>query len=207
MSKEVKIYNLQGKEVGTYSFVDTEVNKNALYYAVRVHLYNMHPKTASTKTRGMVRGGGRKPWRQKGTGRARHGSIRSPIWKGGGVVFGPHPRDVRLTLPKKIKRTALVSALIDKIDNNRLILVEDINIEEPKTKKAVEVLNNLGITSSCLITLEDINNNFVLAVRNIPYVEVKIINEVSPYDILRYDYLLTTASVLDGLKERVISVG
>lgn len=207
MSKEVKIYNLQGKEVGTYSFVDTEVNKNALYYAVRVHLYNMHPKTASTKTRGMVRGGGRKPWRQKGTGRARHGSIRSPIWKGGGVVFGPHPRDVRLTLPKKIKRTALVSALIDKIDNNRLILVEDINIEEPKTRKAVEVLNNLGITSSCLITLEDINNNFVLAVRNIPYVEVKIINEVSPYDILRYDYLLTTASVLDGLKERVISVG
>lgn len=207
MSKEVKIYNLQGKEVGTYSFVDTEVNKNALYYAVRVHLYNMHPKTASTKTRGMVRGGGRKPWRQKGTGRARHGSIRSPIWKGGGVVFGPHPRDVRLTLPKKIKRTALVSALIDKIDNNRLILVEDINIEEPKTKKAVEVLNNLGITSSCLITLEDINNNFVLAVRNIPYVEVKTINEVSPYDILRYDYLLTTASVLDGLKERVISVG
>lgn len=207
MSKEVKIYNLQGKEVGTYSFVDTEVNKNALYYAVRVHLYNMHPKTASTKTRGMVRGGGRKPWRQKGTGRARHGSIRSPIWKGGGVVFGPHPRDVRLTLPKKIKRTALVSALIDKIDNNRLILVEDINIEEPKTKKAVEVLNNLGITSSCLITLEDINNNFVLSVRNIPYVEVKTINEVSPYDILRYDYLLTTASVLDGLKERVISVG
>ncbi|MCX7796692.1 MAG: 50S ribosomal protein L4 [bacterium] len=207
MSKEVKVYDLQGKEVGIYSFIDSEVNRDVLYYAVRVHLYNMHPKTASTKTRGMVRGGGRKPWRQKGTGRARHGSIRSPIWKGGGVAFGPHPRDVRLVLPKRVKRTALVSALIDKIDNNRLILLENLNIEEPKTKKAVEILKNLGITSSCLVVLEDLNSNFVLAVRNIPYVEVKTVNEVSPYEILRYDYLLTTASVLDGLKGRVISVG
>jgi len=207
MSREVKVYNLLGEEVGTFSFVDSEVNKDALYFAVRVHLYNMHPKTASTKTRGMVRGGGRKPWRQKGTGRARHGSIRSPIWKGGGVVFGPHPRNVRLTLPKKVKRTALVSALIDKIDNNQLVLVEDLNINEPKTKKAVEVLNNLGIVSSCLVVLEDLNTNFVLATRNIPYVEVRSIDEVSPYEILRYDYLLTTTTVLDRLKERVILVG
>lgn len=207
MSREVKVYNLLGEEVGTFSFVDSEVNKDALYFAVRVHLYNMHPKTASTKTRGMVRGGGRKPWRQKGTGRARHGSIRSPIWKGGGVVFGPHPRNVRLTLPKKVKRTALVSALIDKIDNNQLVLVEDLNINEPKTKKAVEVLNNLGIVSSCLVVLEDLNTNFVLATRNIPYVEVRSIDEVSPYEILRYDYLLTTTTVLDRLKERVVLVG
>lgn len=207
MSREVKVYNLLGEEVGTFPFVDSEVNKNALYFAVRVHLYNMHPKTASTKTRGMVRGGGRKPWRQKGTGRARHGSIRSPIWRGGGVVFGPHPRNVRLTLPKRVKRTALVSALIDKIDNNQLVLVEDLNINEPKTKKAVEVLNNLGIISSCLVVLEDLNTNFVLAARNIPYVEVRSIDEVSPYEILRCDYLLTTTTVLERLKERVISVG
>ncbi|MBC7319360.1 50S ribosomal protein L4 [bacterium] len=207
MSREVKVYNILGEEIGTFSFPDSEINRATLYYAVRVHLYNMHPKTASTKTRGMVRGGGRKPWRQKGTGRARHGSIRSPIWKGGGVVFGPHPRDVRLVLPKKVKRRALVSALIDKIDNNQLILVEDLNIEEPKTKRAIEVLNNLGITSSCLVALEDLNNNFVLAVRNVPHVEVKAINEISPYDILRHNYLLTTTSVLEGLKERVISVG
>lgn len=207
MSREVKVYNILGEEVGTFSFLDSEVNRAVLYYAVRVHLYNMHPKTASTKTRGMVRGGGRKPWRQKGTGRARHGSIRSPIWKGGGVVFGPHPRYVRLALPKKVKRSALVSALIDKIDNNQLILVEDLNIEEPKTKRAIEVLDNLGITSSCLVALEDLNSNFVLAVRNVPYVEVKTTNEISPYDILRHNYLLTTTSVLEGLKERVISVG
>ncbi len=207
MSKEVKVYNLQGEEIGAYSFLDIEANKDVIYYAVRVHLYNMHPKTASTKTRGMVRGGGRKPWRQKGTGRARHGSIRSPIWKGGGVVFGPHPRNVRLVLPKKIKRSALISALIDKIDNNRLILLETLDIEEPRTKKAVEILSNLGITSSCLVVLEDLNSNFVLAVRNIPYVEVRAINEISPYEILRYDYLLTTTSVVDRLKGRVISVG
>ncbi len=207
MSRDIKVYNLLGEEVGTFPFVDSDVNKDVLYYAVRVHLYNMYPKTASTKTRGMVRGGGRKPWRQKGTGRARHGSIRSPIWKGGGVVFGPHPRDVRLSLPKKVKRSALASALIDKINNNQLILVEDLNIDEPKTKKAVEILDNLGITSSCLVVLEDLDTNFVLASRNIPYIDVVSINEISPYEILRHNYLLTTTSILERLKERVISVG
>jgi|YNPMSStandDraft_1061717.scaffolds.fasta_scaffold00749_4 large subunit ribosomal protein L4 len=206
MSRDIKVYNLLGEEVGTFPFVDSDVNRDVLYYTVRVHLYNMYPKTASTKTRGMVRGGGRKPWRQKGTGRARHGSIRSPIWKGGGIVFGPHPRDVRLSLPKKVKRSALASALIDKIDNNQLILVEDLNIDEPKTKNAVEILDNLGINSSCLVVLEDINTNFVLASRNIPYVDVVSIDEVSPYEILRHNYLLTTTSILERLKERVISV-
>lgn len=207
MGRDIKIYNLLGEEVGTFQFEDGEVNKDVLYYAVRVQLFNMIPKTASTKTRGMVSGGGRKPWRQKGTGRARHGSIRSPIWKGGGVVFGPHPRNVRLVLPKKVKRSALISALMDKIDNNRLILVDNLNIDEPKTKKAVEILNNLGITSSCLIILDDINTNFVLATRNIPYVTAKAKNEISAYDIIRFNYVLTTTSVLEGLKERVISVG
>jgi large subunit ribosomal protein L4 len=206
MSRDIEVYNLLGEEVGTFPFVDSDVNRDVLYYTVRVHLYNMYPKTASTKTRGMVRGGGRKPWRQKGTGRARHGSIRSPIWKGGGIVFGPHPRDVRLSLPKKVKRSALASALIDKIDNNQLILVEDLNIDEPKTKNAVEILDNLGINSSCLVVLEDINTNFVLASRNIPYVDVVSIDEVSPYEILRHNYLLTTTSILERLKERVISV-
>jgi len=206
MSRDIKVYNLLGEEVGTFPFVDSDVNRDVLYYTVRVHLYNMYPKTASTKTRGMVRGGGRKPSRQKGTGRARHGSIRSPIWKGGGIVFGPHPRDVRLSLPKKVKRSALASALIDKIDNNQLILVEDLNIDEPKTKNAVEILDNLGINSSCLVVLEDINTNFVLASRNIPYVDVVSIDEVSPYEILRHNYLLTTTSILERLKERVISV-
>ncbi|HON73028.1 MAG TPA: 50S ribosomal protein L4, partial [bacterium] len=129
MSKDVKIYNLLGEEVGTFQFEDIDSNRNILYYAVRVQLFNMIPKTASTRTRGMVKGGGRKPWRQKGTGRARHGSIRSPIWKGGGVVFGPHPRTVRLSLPKKVRRAALISALIDKIDSNQLILVESLDID------------------------------------------------------------------------------
>lgn len=206
MGREIKVYNLLGEEVGIFQFEDGEVNRNILYYAVRVQLFNMIPKTASTKTRGMVRGGGRKPWRQKGTGRARHGSIRSPIWRGGGVVFGPHPRKVRLSLPKRVKRAALISALIDKIDNNRLVLVEELNIDEPKTKKVVEVLNNLGITSSCLVILDDTNTNFILASRNIPYVTVKTKGEVSTYDLLRSDYVLTTTSALEGLKERVISV-
>lgn len=123
-----------------------------------------------------------------------------------GLFFGPHPRDVRLSLPKKVKRSALASALIDKIDNNQLILVEDLNIDEPKTKNAVEILDNLGINSSCLVVLEDINTNFVLASRNIPYVDVVSIDEVSPYEILRHNYLLTTTSILERLKERVISV-
>jgi large subunit ribosomal protein L4 len=167
----------------------------------------MIPKTASTRTRGMVKGGGRKPWRQKGTGRARHGSIRSPIWKGGGVVFGPHPRTVRLSLPKKVRRAALISALIDKIDSNQLILVESLDIDEPKTKNAVEVLNKLGIFSSCLVILDDSNTNFILATRNIPYIDIRTVSDVSVYDLLRYNYVLTTTSILEGLRERVISVG
>lgn len=207
MSKDVKIYNLLGEEVGTFQFEDIDSNRNILYYAVRVQLFNMIPKTASTRTRGMVKGGGRKPWRQKGTGRARHGSIRSPIWKGGGVVFGPHPRTVRLSLPKKVRRAALISALIDKIDSNQLILVESLDIDEPKTKNAVEVLNKLGIFSSCLVILDDSNTNFILATRNIPYIDIRTVNDVSVYDLLRYNYVLTTTSILEGLRERVISVG
>ncbi|HHV80977.1 MAG TPA: 50S ribosomal protein L4 [bacterium] len=207
MSKDVKIYNLLGEEVGTFQFEDIDSNRNILYYAVRVQLFNMIPKTASTRTRGMVKGGGRKPWRQKGTGRARHGSIRSPIWKGGGVVFGPHPRTVRLSLPKKVRRAALISALIDKIDSNQLILVESLDIDEPKTKNAVEVLNKLGIFSSCLVILDDSNTNFILATRNIPYIDIRTVSDVSVYDLLRYNYVLTTTSILEGLRERVISVG
>ncbi len=207
MSKDVKIYNLLGEEVGTFQFEDMDSNRNILYYAVRVQLFNMIPKTASTRTRGMVKGGGRKPWRQKGTGRARHGSIRSPIWKGGGVVFGPHPRTVRLSLPKKVRRAALISALIDKIDSNQLILVESLDIDEPKTKNAVEVLNKLGIFSSCLVILDDSNTNFILATRNIPYIDIRTVSDVSVYDLLRYNYVLTTTSILEGLRERVISVG
>lgn len=207
MSKDVKIYNLLGEEVGTFQFEDMDSNRNILYYVVRVQLFNMIPKTASTRTRGMVKGGGRKPWRQKGTGRARHGSIRSPIWKGGGVVFGPHPRTVRLSLPKKVRRAALISALIDKIDSNQLILVESLDIDEPKTKNAVEVLNKLGIFSSCLVILDDSNTNFILATRNIPYIDIRTVNDVSVYDLLRYNYVLTTTSILEGLRERVISVG
>jgi len=207
MGRDIKIYNLLGEEVGTFQLEDIESNRDVLYYAVRVQLFNMIPKTASTRTRGMVRGGGRKPWRQKGTGRARHGSIRSPIWKGGGVVFGPHPRTVRLSLPKKVRRSALISALIDKIDSNQLVLVESLDIDEPKTKKAVEVLNKLGISSSCLVILDDSNTNFILATRNIPYIDIRTVNDVSVYDLLRYNYVLTTTSILEGLRERVISVG
>jgi len=207
MGRDIKIYNLLGEEVGTFQLEDIESNRDVLYYAVRVQLFNMIPKTASTRTRGMVRGGGRKPWRQKGTGRARHGSIRSPIWKGGGVVFGPHPRTVRLSLPKKVRRSALISALIDKIDSNQLVLVESLDIDEPKTKKAVEVLNKLGIFSSCLVILDDSNTNFILATRNIPYIDIITVNDVSVYDLLRYNYVLTTTSILEGLRERVISVG
>jgi large subunit ribosomal protein L4 len=203
MSKEIKVYDLSGEEVGSFSFPEIDVNQHAVYYAVKVSLANMYPKTASTRTRSMVRGGGRKPWRQKGTGRARHGSIRSPIWKGGGVVFGPHPRDVRLVLPKKVRRLGLVSAIIDKIDSNQLILVNDFNIDEPKTRKVAEILDNLGIISDCLLVTDDLGSNFVLGARNIPYVTAKKPQEISVYDVLRYDYLLTSPSILEGFKGKV----
>jgi len=203
MSKDIKIYNLSGEEVGTLSFPEVDTNRHALYYAVKVSLANMRPKTASTKTRSMVRGGGRKPWRQKGTGRARHGSIRSPIWKGGGVAFGPHPRRVKLTLPKKVRRLGFLSAIIDKIEMNQLILVRDLTIDEPKTRKAIEILDNLGIFSSCLLVTNELNSNLALAVRNVPYIAIKEPGEVSVYDIIKYNYILTTPSILERLEGKV----
>ncbi|MGB9683037.1 MAG: 50S ribosomal protein L4 [bacterium] len=203
MSREINVYNLSGEEVGSFSFPEIDPNRHAIYYGVKVHLANMSPKTASTRTRSMVRGGGRKPWRQKGTGRARHGSIRSPIWKGGGVVFGPHPREVRLALPKKVRRLGFISAIVDKIKANQLILVSDFNIDEPKTKKVVGILDNLGIISNCLIIIDNLDSNFVLGARNIPYVTVKEPQEVSIFDIMRYTYILTTPFILEGLKGKV----
>lgn len=203
MSKEIKIYNFLGEEVGNFSFSDIDTSRHAVYYAVKVTLANMYPKTASTKTRSMVRGGGRKPWRQKGTGRARHGSIRSPIWKGGGVVFGPHPRRVKLALPKKVRKLGFLSAIIDKIEADQLILVNDLTIGEPKTKKAMEILNNLGIFSSCLLITDELDSNLVLAVRNVPYVTVKSIGEISVYDIMKYNYVLTTPTILERLEGKV----
>lgn len=175
-------------------------NETVVYQAVKAQLAGWRLGTAATKTRSEVRGGGRKPWRQKGTGRARAGSIRSPLWKGGGVVFGPHPRDYSQKLPKKMQLLALKSILSDKAQNNRLIIVADLAFAEPKTKKAVEVLSKLGLLDKKVTVI--VNNdqeNSERSFRNLANVKVIFKSEINPYDLLDSEFILTTKDIIDYL--------
>lgn len=154
---------------------------------------------ASTKTRGFVRGGGKKPWRQKGTGRARVGSSRSPLWVGGAIVFGPHPRDYTLKLTKKVKKLALKSALSLKIKENKLLLLDDINISEPKTKEIIKILYDFKI-SNALIIDSNSNVNLEKSVRNIKDIKYLAVDGINVYDLLKYEYLITTVSSLKKIE-------
>src|SRR5690554_6893631 len=152
---KVSVYNLEGQAVGEMELSDTvfgaAINEALLHEAVVMHLHNQRQGTAATKTRAAVRGGGRKPWRQKGTGRARHGSIRSPIWVGGGVTFGPQPRDYRRAMPKKARRQALKSALSSKVAAGSLIVLDELKFDEPRTRRMVDVLKNLQVQGKALV--------------------------------------------------------
>jgi len=200
----VPIKNLEGKKVGEIELSDAlfgvEVNKHALHMAVVQYLANQRQGTKSTKTRAEVRGGGRKPWRQKGTGRARQGSIRSPQWTGGGVVFAPKPRDFSIRLNKKQKRLALKSALSDKVANEKLVVLENMDLPEIKTKQVVDICNKLELDSA-LIVMTGSNKNAILSARNIPKIKTAAVNTINVYDILKYDNFVVTKEAVEEMQE------
>ena len=200
----VKVFNMSGSEVGSIELNDSifavEVNTHVMHQAVVQYLANKRLGTQSALTRADVRGGGRKPWRQKGTGRARQGSTRSPQWTGGGVVFAPKPRDYSFKLNKKVKRLALKSALTTKVNDGKFVVVDEINLPEMKTKEMVKVLNNLNVNKS-LVVLEDANEKAVVAARNIPTVKTASVSTINVYDILKYDSVVVTKAAVEKIEE------
>ena len=200
----VKVFNIEGKEVGSIELNDAvfgvEVNEHLLHMAVVQQLANKRQGTQKAKTRSEVSGGGRKPWRQKGTGHARQGSTRSPQWTGGGVVFAPTPRDYSFKLNKKEKRAALKSALTSRVLENKFIVVDDIKFEEIKTKNFQAMLNNLSVAKA-LVVLEDGNTNAVLSARNIAGVKTAATNTINVYDILKYNTVIASKAAVATIEE------
>lgn len=202
---KVDVYNINGQKVGDMELSDdifaVKVNKVAMHSAVVNALANARQGTQSTKTRSEVRGGGKNPWRQKGTGRARHGSTRSAQWVGGGVALGPKPRSYSYTLPKKVKRLALKSALTSKVLDNNIIVLDDLKLEAIKTKEMVNVLNNLKVDSTALIVLPGVDRNVVLSARNIEGVKTATTSSINTYDILRYNKFIVTKEAVSRIEE------
>ena len=200
----VSVYHIEGKEVGSIELNDAvfgvEVNEHLVHMAVVNQLANNRQGTQSAKTRSEVSGGGRKPWRQKGTGHARQGSTRSPQWTGGGVVFAPKPRDYSFKMNKKEKRIALLSALSSKVADNKIVVLDAFNLDEVKTKKFAEVMSNLKVDKA-LVVIEGENKNVVLSGRNIPTVKVSATNEINTYDVLKYETLVVTKAAVEKLEE------
>ena len=200
----VSVYNIEGKEVGTIDLNDAvvgvEVNEHLVHMAVVSQLANKRQGTQKAKTRSEVSGGGRKPWRQKGTGHARQGSTRAPQWTGGGVVFAPTPRDYSFKLNKKERRAALKSALTSRVEEKKFIVVDEINFDEIKTKKFQDVLNNLSV-SKALVVLEDGNKNAELSARNIADVKTAKTNTINVYDILKYNTVIATKAAVQAIEE------
>jgi large subunit ribosomal protein L4 len=193
--------NKKIKDVELSGVFTSEVRTHLLHSAVVNHLANKRAGTASTKNKALVSGGGKKPWKQKGTGRARAGSSRSPLWRHGGTCFGPMPRDYSYSLPKKAKRAALVDAIASKVAENKLIVIDNLNLAEPKTKLMSALLENLGVQENALVLIKDENKNLTLAARNIPTVKVLRMGNINVYDVLKYRYLLTTQDALTVIQE------
>ena len=200
----VTVYNMEGNEVGTMELNDAvfgvEVNEHLVHLAVVRQLANKRQGTQKAKTRSEVSGGGRKPWRQKGTGHARQGSIRAAQWTGGGIIFAPTPRDYEVKMNKKERRLALKSALTSRVQENKLIVLEDLTLDEAKTKAMQTVLNNLNV-SKALVVLNEENKNVVLSTRNIPDVVTAYTNTINVFDILKYNTLILTKSAVASIEE------
>jgi len=197
---------MKGEQVGDLELSETvfgaPVNEGLVHQAVVRYLANQRQGTASTKTRGEVSGGGRKPWRQKGTGRARQGSIRAPQWVGGGTVFGPKPRDYRQAMPKKARRAALRSALSSKVASGELLVLDELTFEEPKTKKMVEVLQNLKAAgASALVVTGELDRNVILSARNIPGVGTTRAGDLNVYDVVAHARLIATKDAIAKIEE------
>lgn len=202
---KVDIYNISGQVVGNLELNDNifgvEINPEVMHMAVVNQLANARQGTQSTKTKSEVRGGGRKPWKQKGTGRARQGSIRSAQWIKGGIVLGPKPRSYRYTLPKKVKRLALKSALSSKVNSNEILVLDNLQFETCKTKQMINVLTNLKVASSALVVLGDKNDNVALAARNIPGVKTAYVNTINVFDVLKFDKFIITKEAVEKVEE------
>lgn len=201
---KVSVYNMEGKEVDTMELNDSvfgvEVNEHLVHMAVVQQLANNRQGTQKAKTRSEVRGGGRKPWRQKGTGHARQGSTRAPQWTGGGVVFAPTPRDYSFKLNKKEKRAALKSVLSAVVAENKFIVVDELKLDAIKTKDFVKVLNNLNVEKA-LVVLNDNDENVVMSARNIPAVKTALTNTINVYDILKYNTVVVTKAAVETIQE------
>ena len=200
----VSVYNMEGKEVGTIELNDAvfgvEVNEHLVHMAVVAQLANKRQGTQKAKTRSEVSGGGRKPWRQKGTGHARQGSTRSPQWTGGGMVFAPTPRDYTITLNKKEKRAALKSALTSRVLENKFIVVDELKLDEIKTKKFQNVLNNLKVNKA-LVVVDENSDNVVKSAKNIQSVKTAYVNTINVYDILKYNTVVATKAAVANIEE------
>ena len=197
---KLNVLNVSGQNVGEIELSDSifgvEVNGHVLYEVVKNQLANKRQGTQSAKTRAEVRGGGRKPWKQKGTGRARQGSTRSVQWVGGGVAFAPKPRSYKYTLPKKVRRLAMKSALSSKVQNSEVIVLDALNMDAPKTKEFAQILNNINAAKKALVVIADKNDNVIKSARNIEGVQTALVNTMNVYDILKYDsFIITTDAV------------
>ena len=200
----VTVLNMNGEEVGTMELDNNvfgaKINEHAMHMSVVLYLANRRQGTKSAKTRAEVSGGGRKPWRQKGTGRARQGSIRSPQWRGGGVVFAPKPRDYSFKINKKLKRIALKSALSVKVNEHKLLVLDKLELAEIKTKQMKQVLTNIKVDNA-LIVIDNNDKNIILSARNLPSVKTAATNTINVYDILKHDYLVLTKDVVNKIQE------
>ena len=201
---KVAVYNMEGKEVDSIELNDSifgvEINEHLVHMAVLQQLANNRQGTQKAKTRSEVRGGGRKPWRQKGTGHARQGSTRSPQWTGGGVVFAPVPRDYSFKLNKKEKRAALKSVLTSKVAENKFVVVDELKLDEIKTKKFVQVMDNLKVEKA-LVVLNDMDTNVIASAANNPTVKTAQTNELNVFDALKYDKVVVTKAALATIEE------
>ena len=200
----VSVFNMEGKEVGTMELNDAvfgvEVNEHLVHMAVVAQLANKRQGTQKAKTRSEVSGGGKKPWRQKGTGHARQGSTRAPQWKGGGVVFAPTPRDYTIRLNKKEKRAALKSALTSRVNENKFVVVDELKFDGIKTKSFKAVMDNLKV-SKALVVLDTNDQNTVLSARNLPEVKTSLVNTINVYDILKYKSVVSTKAAVASIEE------
>ncbi|MEJ6949582.1 50S ribosomal protein L4 [Natronospora cellulosivora (SeqCode)] len=203
---QIAKYDKSGNKVGDINLADSvfdvNVNKHVVHQVVTSQLAKIRKGTASTKTRSEVRGGGRKPWRQKGTGRARHGSIRSPLWVGGGITFGPRPRSFGKKVPKKVKRLALKSILTDKLQNDSLMILENLKFDQIKTSQVVELLKNLQIEDKkVIIVIPEKDKNIYLSARNIPGVKTLVVEALNAYDLLNNDYIIIANEAVEKIEE------
>lgn len=202
---KLNVLNMNGQNVGEIELTDAifnvEVNEHVLYEVVKNQLANKRQGTQSAKTRAEVRGGGRKPWKQKGTGRARQGSIRSVQWVGGGVAFAPKPRDYRYTLPKKVRRLAMKSALSAKVQNGEMIVLDALTMDAPKTKEFAQILKNINASKKALVVTAEKNDNVVRSANNIEGVATATVNTINVYDILKYDTFVITTDAVKKVEE------